>query len=719
MKNKILKNKNDASILLAGGGDMLVSSLVSQPQLQEVRDIASGKSKGYVFATTDEMNTWMEDQENVAKLAIGDNLYIVDKQVMDYWWDGSNLRALETELPDMSNVMTILGAATGGGNAITDLSFDGNTLIPAKNSSFITTSYDETITDQKTFYTTIHSVEISVQNYDNNSVVCAGGGVKSIQGINGSVDFSNYYNKSQTYSQTETDQKLNLKLNVSDQIDAYTKTQDDALLLLKVDKTQLIDVYNKTEVDALLDDKLNVSDQIDAYTKGETNNLSNNKANSGVSYTKGEDDALLLLKADKTQLIDAYTKGEDDTLLLLKADKTQLIDSYTKGETDNLLNNKANSGVSYTKREADNLLNNKANSGVSYTKGEDDALLLLKADKTQLIDSYTKGESDNLLNNKTNSGVSYTKGEDDALLLLKANQSTTYTKTETDYLISQIEVGDVDLSGYMTLDTSQTIIANKTFNNACRFVSSIDGMATITGTSFVKSGANDTVVLLGAGGTKPLSEFASGSVDDSNYVKKTGQELLIIHEVLRRDDDELSMSEYNEDYLTGGEIYNAFVSRYDNQTIYGTKTFNSNINAAGFAKTGKDDTSVLLAGGGDRLLSDFSSGGASIEDLTSQVAINVTATGFNYSSHAFVKIGNLYLNQMQVTPKQEGFAPSMNIKIGTLPSQYAPTVSELYMPVGGPYGAFKPHICSDGDIRCYKVNDSWIQQISFSGFWVK
>ncbi|KAA6361451.1 MAG: hypothetical protein EZS28_043022, partial [Streblomastix strix] len=60
------QNKNDASILLAGGGDMLVSSLVSQPQLQEVRDIASGKSKGYVFATTDEMNTWMEDQENVA-----------------------------------------------------------------------------------------------------------------------------------------------------------------------------------------------------------------------------------------------------------------------------------------------------------------------------------------------------------------------------------------------------------------------------------------------------------------------------------------------------------------------------------------------------------------------------------------------------------------------------------------------------------------------------
>ncbi|KAA6357331.1 MAG: hypothetical protein EZS28_047141 [Streblomastix strix] len=84
--------------------------------------------------------------------------------------------------------MTILGAATGGGNAITDLSFDGNTLIPAKNSSFMTINCDETITGQKTFYTTIHSVGISVQNYDNNSVVCAGGGIKAIQDINASVD---------------------------------------------------------------------------------------------------------------------------------------------------------------------------------------------------------------------------------------------------------------------------------------------------------------------------------------------------------------------------------------------------------------------------------------------------------------------------------------------------------------------------------------------------
>ncbi|KAA6380276.1 MAG: hypothetical protein EZS28_024195, partial [Streblomastix strix] len=350
------------------------------------------------------------------------------------------------------------------------------------------------------------------------------------------------------YNREEMDEMLDKKLNISDQIDAYAKTQDDALLLLKADKTELIDAYNKTEVDALLDDKLNVFNQIDAYTKQ-----------------------------------------------------------------------------------------------------EDDAQLLLKADKSELIDAYTKGETNNLLNNKADSGVSYTKGEVDALLLLKANQSTTYTKTETDQLISQIEVGDVDLSGYMTLDTSQTITANKTFNNACRFISSIDGMATITGSSFVKSGADDTVVLLGAGGTKPISEFGGGSVDDSTYVKKTGQDLQIIDGVLRRDDDELSMSEDEEDYLARPEIYNAFVSRYDNQTIYGTKTFNSNVNAAGFAKTGKDDISVLLAGGGDQLLSSF--GGVQIEDITNLIVNLHSNITFNYLK--LTRIGTFYTLMMEIQPRTQ------------------------------------------------------------------
>ncbi|KAA6386398.1 MAG: hypothetical protein EZS28_018072 [Streblomastix strix] len=673
------QGKNDASILLVGCGDMLVSSLVNQTELQEVRDIASGKSKAYVFDTQSDLNDWMAIQDNVAKLAIGDNLYIVDKQVVDYWWDGTDLKVLETEQPDMANVITTLGTATGGGIAISDLSFSGNTLIPAKNTTFVTSDYDQNISCSKTFTSTIHSVGIQVQNYDNLSVVLAGGGVKAIQDISASVDLSNYYNKTQTYSQNETDQKLNLKLNISDQIDAYTKTQDDALLLLKADKSELIDAYNKIEVDALLDDKLNVSDQIDAYNK-----------------------------------------QEDDALLLLKAYKTQLIDSYTKGETNNLLNNKADSGISYTKQE-------------------DDALLLLKADKTQLIDSYTKGETNNLLNNKADSGVSYTKGEDDALLLLKTNQSTSYTKTETDQLISQIEVGDVDLSGYMTLGTSQTITANKTFNNACRFISSIDGMGTITGSQFVKSGADDSVVLLGAGGTKPISEFAGAPTDLSNYYTKTqtysktetdnkyvrleGSIQQTITERLKyvspfgETYDETQDPAANT-YLTQSEV-DAKLTNYVNTTNYqeinGTKTFNSNVNAAGFAKTGKDDTSVLLAGGGDMLLSSF--GGA--VDITNVLYDNPTylnTQNFTYYDVLFYKIGTLHIFSVQTAPINTTSLPSVGI--ATIPTQYSP-ISNYQFIISGYQNNIISSNFESGNVKVNSTTWAKSQILRISGFWVK
>ncbi|KAA6358937.1 MAG: hypothetical protein EZS28_045536, partial [Streblomastix strix] len=327
------------------------------------------------------------------------------------------------------------------------------------------------------------------------------------------------------------------------------------------------------------------------------------------------------------------------------------------------------SGVSYTTGEADNLLNNKANSGVSYTKGEDDALLLLKADKTQLIDAYTKGETNNLLNNKADSGVSYIKGEDDALLLLKANQSTTYTKTETDQLISQIEVGDVDLSGYMTLGTSWIITANKTFNIACRFISSIDGMATITGSQFVKSGADDTVVLFGASGTKPISEFAGSPTDLSDYYTKTQtySKTETDNKNVRLDGsiqqtiigrlkyvspfgqtyDETQDPVANT-YLTMSEVDSKltnYVNTTNNQEINGTKTFNANINATGFVTTGKDDTSVLLAGGGDKLISSF--GG--LTDLTT-TQLSSLHGNINFETMTFSQIGNLRFLFMVIHP---------------------------------------------------------------------
>ncbi|KAA6358650.1 MAG: hypothetical protein EZS28_045823, partial [Streblomastix strix] len=88
-------------------------------------------------------------------------------------------------------------------------------------------------------------------------------------------------------------------------------------------------------------------------------------------------------------------------------------------------------------------------------------------------------------------------------------------------------------------------------------------MSTVTGSSFIKSGADNTAVLLGASGTKLISEFIT-TIDDSNYVKK-----MVI----------------------------------------------GNLTATQFIKSGKDDTSVLLAREGDVLLSLF----GEFEDLTSTI----------------------------------------------------------------------------------------------------
>ncbi|KAA6378236.1 MAG: hypothetical protein EZS28_026237, partial [Streblomastix strix] len=494
------QSKNDASILLAGGGDMLVSSLVTQPQLQKVRDIITGKSKRYMFSIQEKLYDLMAIRDNVTKLVIADNLYIVEKEVTDYWWDETDLKILETE------------------------QIDGNTLTPAKNTTFDIQGFDQSITGMKTFSSRIISNGIQYFIFDNSSVFLAAGGVRSL------VDIQSVF---------------------------YTKSEDDALLLLKANKTQLIDSYSKIE----------------------TNNLQNNKTDNGYSYSKSE--------------------------------------TYARSDV--------------------------------YTKGVNDALLLLKADKTQLIDSYTKGEADNLLNNKV-------------------NQSTAYTKIETDQFISLIEVDDVDLDGYLNLSTAETITANKTFNNACRFVSSIDGMSTVTGSAFIKSCADDTDVLLGRGGTKPISEFVGALTDlsnyytkiqtysrteaDNKYVKLEGS----IQQTITGRLEYVSQfgGTYGETqdpientYLAIGEVDAKLSSQIDSsilgnivntiqdQTFNGSKTFTSNVSATGFVKAGKDSTSVLLAGGGDKLLSAF--GG--LELVTISYTSNVVSPT-SISSLKFYRYGS-------------------------------------------------------------------------------
>ncbi|KAA6378380.1 MAG: hypothetical protein EZS28_026093 [Streblomastix strix] len=225
----------------------------------------------------------------------------------------------------------------------------------------------------------------------------------------------------------------------------------------------------------------------------------------------------------------------------------------------------------------------------------------------------------------------------------------------------------------MTLGTGQKINANKTFDNACRFVSSIDGISTVTGSSFVKSGADDTVILLGAGGTKPISEFVCAPTELSNYYNKSEP-----YSRTETDNKYVRLEGSVQQTITGRLKYvslfdgtydetsdpvantyltmSAFDARLTNyvntvndQSINVTKTFDANVNATGFVKTDKDDTSVLLAGGGDRLLSAF--GGVQVEDITNLIVDLHSNITFNYLR--LVRIRNFYHLMMDFQPKTQ------------------------------------------------------------------
>lgn len=85
-----------------------------QQDIRTVEAIARGKARAHVFDTKADMESWLESEDNTSTLSVGDNLYIRDTGVPDYWWDGSSAQRLEAEAPDLSDYATSdeLAAAT-------------------------------------------------------------------------------------------------------------------------------------------------------------------------------------------------------------------------------------------------------------------------------------------------------------------------------------------------------------------------------------------------------------------------------------------------------------------------------------------------------------------------------------------------------------------------------------------------------------------------------
>lgn len=71
-------------------------------KLDTLESIVKGRASGYVFDTLSDMYGWLDNNNNVTSLKLGDNLYIRDTDVPDYWWDGTQVQELETQKVDLT-----------------------------------------------------------------------------------------------------------------------------------------------------------------------------------------------------------------------------------------------------------------------------------------------------------------------------------------------------------------------------------------------------------------------------------------------------------------------------------------------------------------------------------------------------------------------------------------------------------------------------------------
>lgn len=64
--------------------------------------IAKGRERAIVFNTLSDLNLWLTIANNIQDLRTGDNFYIIEKDVPDYYWDGEEIQELETAKVDLT-----------------------------------------------------------------------------------------------------------------------------------------------------------------------------------------------------------------------------------------------------------------------------------------------------------------------------------------------------------------------------------------------------------------------------------------------------------------------------------------------------------------------------------------------------------------------------------------------------------------------------------------
>ena len=108
--NQVKSRIDEVNCILSESQELLTktkeTNISIKNQLDVVEAIAKGRATGYVFDSVADLDLWLQDENNVSKLVLGDNFYIREVDVPDYWWDGTERQQLETQKVDLSEYYT-------------------------------------------------------------------------------------------------------------------------------------------------------------------------------------------------------------------------------------------------------------------------------------------------------------------------------------------------------------------------------------------------------------------------------------------------------------------------------------------------------------------------------------------------------------------------------------------------------------------------------------
>lgn len=278
------------------------------------------------------------------------------------------------------------------------------------------------------------------------------------------TSLNDYYKKTETYTQTEIDAKIDAKDSLPSQ-----ENNSGKFLTTNGTTASWADVYTEDEIDSKLETINNTvagkAAQSDLNTlsgtvAGHTSSINtinetlNSKANSNDVYTKGATDTLLAAKANASEV---YTMTQTDDLLRAKANNDDLGDLAAKdkvaeGDLETALATKVNAAATVT--YVDTELAKKAtvdsvNTLSQTVSGKADAATTIAG--YNIADAYTKSEVDGMV-----AGTFHFRGEKPSYdqLPTDAKEGDVWQVADREFAWdgdSWVELGfNIDLSSYAT-----------------------------------------------------------------------------------------------------------------------------------------------------------------------------------------------------------------------------------------------------------------------------